>query len=226
MAGNSEVSVLVPVKALRLAKQRLAPVLTASERQQLAAVMLEDVIEACLAAGAFLDVALVTGDPEVIAMARRMGVTMIEEDAANGLNAAIRTGIRKMPSPAVGIVILPADVPYVTATALQRVAECCSRENTIVLVRASRDGGTNLVACSPPGLVEPRFGIDSFARHCASARQIGIEPILSLPGQPELDLDLPEDLQSFIAMQTPTRTHRLLMGWALPERLEAVAVSA
>ena len=72
----------------------------------------------------------------------------------------------------------------------------------------------------------PSFGADSFARHCASARRLGIEPMRSLPGQPDLDLDHPEDLRSFIAMQTATRTHSLLMDWALTERLEAVAVSA
>jgi 2-phospho-L-lactate guanylyltransferase len=226
MAGNSQVSVLVPVKALRLAKQRLAPVLTASERQRLAAVMLEDVIEACLAARAFLDVTLVTSDPDVIATAHRLGVVAIEEGAVNGVNAAIRTGLCNMPSPVAGIVILPSDVPSVTAAALKRAAEWCSRENTVVLVPASRDGGTNLLACSPAGLVEPSFGADSFARHCASARRLGIEPMRSLPGQPDLDLDHPEDLRSFIAMQTATRTHSLLMDWALTERLEAVAVSA
>jgi 2-phospho-L-lactate guanylyltransferase len=188
--------------------------------------MLEDVIEACLAARVFRDIALVTNDPDVIATAHRLGVAAIEEGAADGLNAAIRTGLRNMPSSAAGIVILPSDVPYVTAASLEQVAECCSRENAVVLVRASRDGGTNLLACSPAGLVEPSFGADSFARHRASARRMGIEPILSLPGQPDLDLDLPEDLQSFIAMQTATRTHGLLMGWALKERLEAVAVSA
>jgi 2-phospho-L-lactate guanylyltransferase len=222
MAGNSQVSVLVPVKTLRLAKQRLAPVLTASERQRLAAVMLEDVIEACLAARAFLDVALVTSDPVVMAMARRRGVVAIEEGTVNGVNAAIRTGLRNMPSPVAGIVILPADVPHVSAAALECAAKCCSRENTVVLIAASRDGGTNLLACSPADLVEPSFGADSFVRHRASARRIGIEPIQSLPGQPDLDLDYPEDLRSFITMRTATRTHSLLMDWALPERLEAV----
>lgn len=226
MAGNSQVSVLVPVKPLHLAKQRLAPVLTPSERRQLAAAMLEDVIEACLAAGAFLDVALVTSDPAVIAIARRLDIAAIEEDAVNGVNAAIRTGRSNLPSPAAGIVVLPGDVPSVTAAALRRVAALCSTENTVVLIAASRDGGTNLLACSPLDLVEPSFGADSFARHRASARRLGIEPIQSLPGQPDLDLDHPEDLQSFIAMRTATHTHALLMDWAVPERLGTVLAGA
>jgi 2-phospho-L-lactate/phosphoenolpyruvate guanylyltransferase len=226
MARSSQVSVLVPVKALRLAKRRLAPALAASERQRLATVMLEDVLEACLTAGTFLDIAVVTSDPDVVATAHHMGVAAIDEGPMGGLNAAIRTGLRRMPSPVGGIVILPTDVPYVTAATLRQTVEFCSRENSVVLVRASRDGGTNLLACSPAGLVEPSFGPGSFARHDAGARRIGIEPIQSLPGQPDLDLDQPEDLRSFIAMKTATRTHRLLMDWDLPDRLEAVAIGA
>lgn len=222
MDGSRQVSVLLPVKALHLAKQRLAPLLTASERQQLAAVMLEDVVEACLAADVFRDITVVTNDPDVIAMTDRLRIAAIEQDTTDGLNAAIRTGLRRMPSDS-GIVILPADVPSVTATALRHVAEHCAAKNTFVLARAKRDGGTNLLACSQAGLVEPSFGPDSFARHCASARRIGIEPIQTFPEEPDLDLDYPEDLRSFIAMKTTTRTHGLLMEWNVPARLDAVA---
>ena len=64
----------VPVKDLVNAKQRLIPALSPTERRELARAMLEDVLDAAVAAlpGAVL---VVTTDPEVQAVARAAGET-------------------------------------------------------------------------------------------------------------------------------------------------------
>ena len=63
----------IPVKDLVNAKQRLVPALALDERHDLAAAMLEDVLDA-LDAVEDVAVHLVTRDPEVLALASRRGM--------------------------------------------------------------------------------------------------------------------------------------------------------
>ena len=63
---------LIPVKDLATAKQRLAPALTQTQRSQLAEAMLRDVMTAAAGVRDRIDVALVTGDARAQASCRRV----------------------------------------------------------------------------------------------------------------------------------------------------------
>ncbi len=69
--------ILVPVKNLANAKQRLAPVLEQSVRTELAQAMLRDVLEALLG----YEVSLVTSDPLAVELASEHGFTVICDEA-------------------------------------------------------------------------------------------------------------------------------------------------
>jgi 2-phospho-L-lactate guanylyltransferase len=209
----------VPVKALSAAKQRLAPLLDGRERQRLARAMIEDVLDACASAPALAGIVVVTSDDEVAAISEQAGVLVLKEEGERGTNAAVQAGVRSVMDVACGIIVVPADVPHLTSDAVDAVAQLCGQKNALVLVRARRDGGTNLLACTPPELIEPSFGSGSFARHRDLARQAGIEPILPSFGHLDLDLDQPEDIDRFLALPATTRTHRVLLDLCVPARL-------
>ena len=82
------VLVALPVKDLVNAKQRLVPALAPDERHDLAAAMLEDVLDA-LDDVEDLAVHLVTRDPEVLAVASRRGTPCLAESANRGHTAAV-----------------------------------------------------------------------------------------------------------------------------------------
>ncbi|MGH8459067.1 MAG: 2-phospho-L-lactate guanylyltransferase, partial [Nevskiales bacterium] len=65
--------ILVPIKNLEGAKQRLSPVLEAEERRALAAAMMEDVLETLASWKARPPVAVVTSDTQALALAHRYG---------------------------------------------------------------------------------------------------------------------------------------------------------
>ena len=84
----------------------------------------------------------------------------------------------------------------------------------MTIVPAHDKRGSNAVLCSPPTVMQLRFGDDSFLPHLAAARAVGIEPaIVNLPGI-GLDIDQPQDLRAFMQAIPPmaTRTSGLFEG--------------
>ena len=211
---------VLPVKDLPHAKQRLAGVLGAQERQKLAAAMLEDVLCALAASADLAGVMLVTTDPEARRLAARYGARVLLETANRGHTAASELGARTLARQgAAGMVQVPADIPLVMPediAVLLRVQEAAPA----VVLAPSRDGrGTNAVACSPPDALPLGFGEDSFLPHLRRARALGIEPqIVRRPGL-ALDIDTPDDLATFLAARSATRTYACLAESGIAARL-------
>jgi len=66
------------------------------------------------------------------------------------------------------------------------------------------------IACSPPDAVPLRFGDNSFYPHIQAAEACGIRPnIVRLPGI-ALDIDNPEDVVSFMRVDSATRARAVL----------------
>ncbi|MEK6530380.1 MAG: NTP transferase domain-containing protein, partial [candidate division NC10 bacterium] len=111
----------VPVKDLSNAKQRLVPLLSPSERCDLARAMLEDVLAALCGAG--LDAVLVvTRDAEVIELARRFAVAILEEVENRGHTEAVALAQREAVKMGAQVFLtIPGDVPLVTAEEIRAV---------------------------------------------------------------------------------------------------------
>ena len=81
--------ILIPIKNLANAKQRLSPVLTNDERQELARAMCADVLSTVAAWQFRSEVAVVTSDPFAVALAERFGFEVIRDDENPGETGAI-----------------------------------------------------------------------------------------------------------------------------------------
>ena len=97
---------------------------------------------------------------------------MLTDPADSGVNDAVAHGVRKLDSLGASAgVIAPSDIPFVTSAELGIVLAALE-QTAVVLTPATRDGGTNILGLSPPDVIAPAFGPDSFARHCALRAQI------------------------------------------------------
>ncbi|HET6367234.1 MAG TPA: NTP transferase domain-containing protein, partial [Pseudomonadales bacterium] len=133
----------VPVKDLANAKQRLIPALSPAERRELARAMLEDVLEAAVAAlpGAVL---VVTTDPEVQAVVRAAGALCLTESANRGHTAAVAFGQREaVARGAARFLTLPGDVPCVTAQEITTLCAALAEIPGVVFVPSRSGQGTN-----------------------------------------------------------------------------------
>jgi len=186
--------ILLPVKNLANAKQRLAPVLEQQGRTELAQAMLADVAEA-VAAYTGDEVSLATSDPFAIELARQHGFEIIRDESNLSETDAIAMATRVCESRGVkSTLVIPGDIPLIEASDIRAIYDS-SPDIGSVLVPSSDKRGTNAVLRRPAGLFPLRFGNDSFMPHLAAA--IGTDKscvVLSLPGI-ALDVDTPEDLR-------------------------------
>jgi len=125
-------------------------------------------------------------------------------ERAPGLNEAIQAARSvAVARRATAILVLPADLPSVSAAAIEDVigaaagataAAAVDGAGAIVAIVPDRHGlGTNALLVSPPAAIDPAFGEESRAAHAREAREAGAR-FLELDGPLVLDLDTAADL--------------------------------
>jgi 2-phospho-L-lactate guanylyltransferase len=209
--------ILVPVKNLASAKQRLAEVLDQPSRTELAHAMLLDVLGALRAWTTRPEVALVTSDPYALELARRFAFTVIPDNANISETDAIEMATRVCESRnAESTLVIPGDIPLIQNSELETILDAAPDQGS-VLVPAADGRGTNAAFRRPAGLFPLRFGNDSFKPHFAAAKATN-RPcvVLSLPGI-ALDVDNASDLRRLAAAPGETRSQRLIREWNLAD---------
>jgi 2-phospho-L-lactate/phosphoenolpyruvate guanylyltransferase len=207
--------ILIPVKNLKHAKQRLATVLDQSARTEFAQAMLTDVLEAMNSWPDRPRVSLVTNDPFAVELARNFDYEVIPDTAGQSETDAIEMATRVCEQHGAKFtLVLPGDIPLINVSELEQILRSAPPQGT-VLVPSSDKRGTNAAFRSPCGLFPLRFGNDSFRPHVAAAHLTGKScTVLSLPGM-ALDIDTPSDLQQLSAAPGQTRSQLLSRQWDL-----------
>jgi 2-phospho-L-lactate guanylyltransferase len=205
--------ILVPVKDLRNAKQRLSPALTTEERTALARAMVEDVFDALAGFGSDPGVAIVSGDAWTSHLAKARKFTIIVDTEQAGETAAIEMATNLCGGQGSDFtLVFPADIPLITAAEVSAVLDLMP-ERGCVIVPASDNRGTNAILRRPFNLIPLRFGNDSFQPHLASAKATGCEVIVRLFPGIGLDVDRPDDLQALMREPVRSRAQQLLLDW-------------
>lgn len=205
---------LIPVKTLANAKQRLAPALTQPQRSQLAEAMLCDVMTAAVGVIDRVDVALVTGDARARELADELGFGVIEDTRNESETVAIEMATAWCEARGYdATVVVPGDIPLVTREELHRVLDATPAEGA-VFVPAYDRRGSNCILRRPAAIIPLRFGNDSFMPHCETMRKTGKDLIiLDLPGI-GLDVDNPHELDLLLQRAGDTSAQRLLRSWS------------
>jgi 2-phospho-L-lactate/phosphoenolpyruvate guanylyltransferase len=206
--------ILIPVKNLSAAKQRLAAVLDQPSRTKLAQAMLHDVLDAVHAWKTRPPVAVVSSDPFAVKLATEYGFETIPDPANPGETGAIEMATRIcVERGAESTLVIPADIPLIQSWELEEIMKHATAEGG-VLVPAADGRGTNAAFRRPADLFPLRFGNDSFNPHHAAAQATG-KPcvVLPLPGI-AVDVDNPADLQQLVSLPGETRAQRLAREYA------------
>jgi len=215
----AELWALIPVKALNLAKQRLKEYL-GPLREGFTLAMFEDVLAAVAASRAVTRVVVVTPDARIADMAKQRGITLVEDGAAVGMNAAIGLGvaaIRGMGGQRV--VILPADLPLLTGDELDRLAEVFAQQGggtdrEAIGINPSTDrGGTNCFFLDAGKPFTFQYGTVSFTQHRNSAEAHHRKVIDLVSPAVSLDIDEPRDIGEFLAFCARQPQFRETQTW-------------
>jgi 2-phospho-L-lactate guanylyltransferase len=194
----SRIVALVPVRSLSGAKSRLGEPLDPEERADLILALLRHTVEAARAARRLTGVMVVSMDPDLLERARAMGAATLRQET-DGLNEAL-VEARLAAGAATAVVALPGDLPGVTASAIDQLAEAAELamrqapdRPVVVLVPDRHGSGTNALLLAPPTAIDFHFGEGSRAAHAAAAGAAGAT-YLELDGPLSFDVDTPDDL--------------------------------
>jgi 2-phospho-L-lactate guanylyltransferase len=209
--------ILVPVKNLVDAKQRLSPLLSPEERVALAQAMCEDVLQALARWQSRPTVAVVTSDSFARDLAARFHFEVVADDNSGETNAIDMATAFCRERGAESTLVVPADIPLIDSAELQQIVDSAPPGGA-VLVPDAAGRGTNAAWRSPGDLFPLRFGNDSFLPHLAAAKATGLPcVVLELPGI-ALDIDRPDDLHELAAASGDRQSQKLARSWNLSGR--------
>jgi 2-phospho-L-lactate guanylyltransferase len=215
-------ALLLPIKDLRHAKQRLNRLLNPEERFELAQAMLADTIRAVRGVQRAERIFVVTNYAPAMQAAEENGWELLREEQQISESVSVDAASRQCAEHGVtSLLRLPLDIPLVQSSDIDELlaVECALPALVIV---PSRDGtGTNAILRTPPALFPSHFGTGSFAKHCAEAQRTGARIVICRNARLEIDVDGEADLRALVREElrgTETGVWLERSGWL--ERLK------
>lgn len=214
-------ALLLPIKDLRKAKQRLAGVLTPEQRFGLARAMFADTVRAARGARRADKVFMVTNYAPAMEVARENGWEILREEQQISESVSVDAASQLCEECGFTAVLrLPLDLPLVNSGDIDQLLATECRAPAVVIV-PSRDGtGTNAIMRTPPTLFPSHFGNGSFAKHCGEARRGGASIFERRNTHLEMDVDDEADLHALMQHDlTSTNTGAWLQDSGLWNKL-------
>jgi len=212
-------AVLIPVRSMTGAKNRLAADFDEDARTRLTLAMLADMVTAARSARTVDAVYVVSADAALLERARRMGARTLAEtphastpdprqptireveraddgtEVRGGLNRAVFRAARALAARGVArLLTIPGDVPLITPGEIDDVFAATASARVVIVPSAS-GSGTNGLLTAPPGVIAPHFEGESFAAHVRACQAAAlVHAVRPTPGF-ALDIDTLDDLR-------------------------------
>jgi len=140
--------------------------------------------------------------PTAAILAAEPRAQLLADPHERGQNAAVSIGIEHaLRGGAARVLLVPGDCPALDQATLEELLCSTPAPGPAVTAVPDRHGtGTNALLLAPPGVIEPGFGPDSFARHRERARATGASWRVARPAALLHDVDTPEDLRALRAL--------------------------
>ncbi|MEC9376396.1 MAG: 2-phospho-L-lactate guanylyltransferase [Pseudomonadota bacterium] len=213
---------LVPVKALNKAKSRLGPLLSADECANLSLMMLEDVLMAISSAKKVDQIVILTNDFQVIEIANKRGYLVLNDETGE-LSAELDKAAFKLKTfGANKIVVIPSDVPTINGSDIDRLLT--EHSAGLSVCSAYRDGGTNVLICSPPDALRFQFGKNSAKRHVEEAAAADLPAKLIRRAAFGQDIDTPDDLLWLSKQKATINSVEFLLNTGIAARVNQYTV--
>jgi 2-phospho-L-lactate guanylyltransferase len=221
-------AILLPIKDLQNAKQRLAGALTPAERLGLAQAMLADTTRALCGVQHAHKIFVITNYEPAVEIAIKHGWEILREDHQISESVSVDFASSLCAERGVtSLLRLPLDLPLVQSSDIDDLLATECAAPAVVLV-PSRDGtGTNVIFRTPPTLFPSHFGPNSFAKHRSEAERAGAKIIVRRNERLEMDVDDEADLRALLRhdlMHTETGKWLEESGVAARFRTRAIAV--
>jgi 2-phospho-L-lactate guanylyltransferase len=191
---------ILPVKRFGVAKQRLAERLSPEQREALAQAMVTDVLGALVISRRLDEVLVITNEPSVAAIAQPLGATIAADRRDAGQSAAAAIGVEYAKRNGFErVLMVPGDCPALDRDELDALLDEHTNSPSVVIVPDRHGTGTNALLLTPPDVIAPSFGPESFERHRELADAAGVTWAIARPPTLLIDIDTPADLAALLA---------------------------
>jgi len=186
---------IVPVKDLGETKSRLSPYLSPEERAVLTLAMLEHVLLILRKSRGVERIGVVSPSPRALFLAEDAGASALPQES-RGLNNALEEGRGwALSEGATSLLVLPADLPYLSASDVWMLLDLLGDEHGIVISPDKTREGTNALLIRPPDALPFAFGPGSYEAHRREAGKRGLKLTIYEDARLAFDLDTEEDLE-------------------------------
>lgn len=192
---------LAPVKTLASAKSRLAPHLSATERETLVLDMLHHVLCILRESNLFEQISVVSPDERVLERAQAWGAQALPEEEQGHNPALYAAAVRTWSTGATALLTISADLPLLRVQDI-RTMIARSREHPVVLAPSREGTGTNALLVRPPLALPYLFGINSFHDYVQAARQRQLSVSIYHSTGLAWDIDTIDDVHELRAYQS------------------------
>lgn len=194
-------NIIIPVRSPGEGKSRLSSALTVAERAALVERLFRHVLAQAIAATGSSRSVVVSSSSLLLDLARKNGARAVLE-TGRGMNNALTQAAAVLP-PLMPVLALPADLPLLDLSDIVSLAKGLDRADVAIAPdRACR--GTNALMFRRAGLIPFAFGENSYARHLALCKAMGLSVCVIEREGLGADLDLPADM----ALLAEAATHR------------------
>jgi 2-phospho-L-lactate guanylyltransferase len=189
---------IVPVKDLEEAKSRLSPFLSPKDREVLTLAMLDHVLATLREVDAVEQIGVVSPSQRALFVAEDEKATALLQES-RGLNSALEEGRSwAISEGASSLLVLPADLPYLSASDVRMLTMIPRDERAAVISPDEADEGTNALLMRPADAMPFAFGPGSYETHQRTAKERGLEVGIYKHASVSQDVDTLEDLQALI----------------------------
>ena len=189
---------IVPIKPLYRAKSRLAEVLSPEQRYQFAETMLRHILTILKDVPQITGTLVISRDTKALAIARDLGAKTIQESNPSDLNPALARATEVARVWGAGaVLILPADLPFITPEDVENIADLGINAMSVVIAPDRAEDGTNAMLVRPAGLIPYSYGQQSYERHVMAAKSAEADVKIYESDSIRLDIDIPADLDEY-----------------------------
>jgi 2-phospho-L-lactate guanylyltransferase len=192
--------IVVPHRGLEAAKTRLASSLSPDERIFLASQLLQRVLK--VAREVTDDVVVITPSRALRESVEPSGARLVVQRGM-GLNEGLEQArFDALADDIRTLIVLHGDLPNLQAADVGILLDALPPDDSPgVAIAPDRAGtGTNALVLRPPGLIQFRFGVGSFAKHVSEVERAGVPLVAVNRAGLAFDLDTPADLARWLEL--------------------------
>ena len=197
-----KVFAIVPVKSFENAKTRLGTLLSTAERIKLSGMLLKRTIYILKKTPGIQKILLVSSDSRTKKIARKYGVTFLEEDKESGVNSAINLADKFcVTACADASLILPIDLPLILPEDVSIICKSVLDDNNcVVLCPSYKFDGSNVLLRKPCNIIGTSYDANSYLMHVLRGIRNNVKTKVLFVSRLMIDIDTVRDVRNMLVM--------------------------